>query len=118
MLHYLYLLHFSRPLEHARHYLGCTHCVATRLARHADPATCDVAILRACHRDGVEWSLAGIWTAPGAWSAEILMKEREKNSPEYCALCGGNRCPPECVEFPLALYSGHISRLEISRKGY
>ena len=31
---YLYLLHFTRPFHHAKHYLGLAHDVASRIEEH------------------------------------------------------------------------------------
>jgi len=55
----IYLLHFSRPLAHARHYLGFAQDHVSRVAEHQ--AGNGAALTRAAHRAGIEMRLVRTW---------------------------------------------------------
>lgn len=83
---WLYLLHFSEPYYHARHYLGWVHGrrggVAWRLARHlrGDGSPLVAAAVRA----GLRVELALIW--PGTRGDERALKRRSRLA-AHCPLC-------------------------------
>ena len=56
----VYLLHFDRPLKHARHYLGWAIDAISRDDEHEKPWD-RVKILAECRRQGIGWSLVRIW---------------------------------------------------------
>ena len=77
----IYLLHFDRPLHHARHYLGWASDLEARLAVHgkADGS----ALMRAVAAAGIDWQLARTWT--GDRHRERQLKQRGKA--RMCPLC-------------------------------
>lgn len=84
MAHTAYLLHFSTPFRHARHYLGFAHDLNARLADHA---TGHGVRLTSVVRDaGIIWTLARTWQ--GGRSLERRLKNR-KEAPMLCPICAG-----------------------------
>jgi hypothetical protein len=85
----IYLLHFVDPATgehrrfgHAGHYLGWTHNLAQRMARHG---TYDGAkLMRHVRASGIEWQVARLWT--GTRQHERRLKTRGQT--RYCPLCG------------------------------
>lgn len=78
----IYILHFEPPLAHARHYLGSTRDVPSRVAYHragrgsplvraAVDAGCEVIVSRTLH---------------GSRDDEARLK-RQHNTPRLCPLC-------------------------------
>lgn len=57
----VYLIHFSRPLSHATHYLGFTdkENIDQRIARHRKGQ--GARILKVCNRLGIRWHVARVW---------------------------------------------------------
>jgi predicted GIY-YIG superfamily endonuclease len=82
----IYLLHFDRPLHHARHYLGWTENLDERLAAHESGS--GACILAACRASGIGWRLARTWT--GTRHEERRLK-RCKMAPRYCPTCREER---------------------------
>jgi len=78
----VYLLHFDRPLHHARHYLGSTADLDARLAEHrAGTGARLVAVMRSL---GIGFTLARTW--PGDRKTERRLKRR-KEGPRLCPIC-------------------------------
>lgn len=80
----LYLIHFERPLAHARHYLGWTQDLDKRLDAHR--AGWGGKLMRAVGVAGIPWSV--VWTGPGDRNRERLIKNRGSLV----------RCCPTCKE--------------------
>lgn len=80
----IYLLHFSEPYKHARHYLGWT-CgpLEDRLADHA--AGRGARLLAVVRSADITWTLARIWS--GGRTRERSLK-RSGGSSRHCPLCG------------------------------
>src|SRR6266704_2163949 len=77
------LLHFDRPYRHARHYLGWTDDLETRLAAHSRGQGARLlAVIRA---HGIGWTLARTWT--GTRSRERALKNQGGAS-RRCPGCG------------------------------
>lgn len=55
----VYLLHFERPYYHARHYVGWTTNLASRMRRHRSGAGSP--LVRAVIEEGIEFQLARVW---------------------------------------------------------
>jgi predicted GIY-YIG superfamily endonuclease len=81
-MHYVYLLHFHKPLKHALHYVGCTGDIVQRLADHAHGR--GASITTACRERGIEWTVAALWKL--AFAGEHALKAR-KNVKLYCPIC-------------------------------
>ena len=68
----VYLLHFSAPYQHARHYTGWTRDLDTRLALHQ--AGGGARLLQVIAQAGIEWTLARAW--PGGRARERQLKRQ------------------------------------------
>ena len=82
----VYLLHFSRPYHHARHYLGSTHDLDARLADHQ--AGRGARLLEVVVAVGISFEVARTW--PGGRKEERRLKRR-KASPRMCPICSPRR---------------------------
>jgi predicted GIY-YIG superfamily endonuclease len=80
----VYLIHFSKPLKHARHYLGKTADLRQRLKDHK--AGCGARLLAACNRKGIKWRVVRVWRG-----ADKKLERRLKghHSHELCPSCSG-----------------------------
>lgn len=79
----IYLLHFDRPMPGgARHYVGWTLHLPTRLAAHA--AGRGAQITRDCVRLGITWIVAASW--PGTWQEERRYHRRH-GLRRVCPIC-------------------------------
>lgn len=79
----VYLIHFDRPYRHARHYLGYTEDLQTRMTDHANGRG---ARLMAVITDaGIEWQLARTWR--GGRRRERQLK-RQGGASRLCPCCG------------------------------
>jgi hypothetical protein len=88
----VYLLHFTRPYQHARHYLGTTTDLAGRLAQHE--LGLGARLLQVGLAAGIEWRLARLW--PGGRGRERALKAQGGAS-RRCPLCGVR---PRPVQLP------------------
>jgi len=79
----IYLLHFDRPYQHARHYTGWTLDLDNRLAKHA--AGRGARLLQIAAAFGIGWHLARTW--PGTRNLERALK-RQGGASRRCPLCG------------------------------
>ena len=80
----VYLLHFDRPFKHARHYLGWTRDLDSRLADHrAGSGARLLAVLKAA---GIGFQLARTWT-PATRRRERQLKNQGGAS-RLCPICG------------------------------
>lgn len=79
----VYLLHFTQPLAHARHYLGWTDDLVGRLVKHGDGQ--GARITQVCVERGITWSLARTWDGADRTFERHLKKS--KMSPRLCPLC-------------------------------
>ncbi len=80
----VYLLHFSRPHHHARHYLGITDDLKSRLKQHRKGRGARLLAVIASH--GISFTLARTWQ--GDKALERRLKNR-KASPRLCPICKG-----------------------------
>lgn len=82
----IYLLHFDRPLHHARHYLGYAQDVEARVKRHWKGH--GSRLVRAVME-------AGIWVrVVRTWEGDRNLERRlhnRKNTPQLCPECIANR---------------------------
>jgi predicted GIY-YIG superfamily endonuclease len=78
----VYLLHFSSPLSHARHYTGWTNDLEARLTAHANGR--GARIMQVVTQAGITFQLARTWQ--GTRKFERTIKNR-KNAPRYCPIC-------------------------------
>ena len=80
----VYLIHFSRKLHHAGHYLGYASNLDNRIERHrsGDGAK----LLRAVQEAGIDWEVVRTWE--GDRTLERRLK-RQKNAGKLCPICSG-----------------------------
>ncbi len=80
----VYLLHFSPPYKHAKHYMGFAEDIDRRIEQHR--AGTGARLTQVAIDAGCRLILARIW--PGAdRSTERRLKKR-KESPRLCPICG------------------------------
>jgi predicted GIY-YIG superfamily endonuclease len=96
----VYLLHFSVPYKHARHYTGWASDLAARLAEHDDGRGARLtAVAKAA---GITWTLARTW--PGTRARERQLKNQGGAS-RHCPACkkeSKDMSSPEAHETQLA----------------
>ena len=78
----VYLLCFSEPYKHARHYVGFTTDLPARLDAHAKGT--GARLLEVITAAGLSFQLARTWQ--GSRKAERSLKNR-KATPRLCPLC-------------------------------
>ena len=83
----VYLLHFEKPLHHAKHYVGCTKDVEKRLERHRKAPT--PKIMQALKKKGIDFRLARVWKGKGK-HFERRIKNR-KEAPALCPICNPSK---------------------------
>ena len=83
----VYLLHFSAPLHHARHYLGFTESLPDRVAAHRGGrgGRLPAAVIAA----GLTFEVARQWT--GVTRAFERRAHRLKHGPALCPICSAGR---------------------------
>lgn len=80
----VYLLHFTKPFRHARHYLGWTERdLPARLDEHA--AGNGARLLAAVASAGITWHLARTWEGTRARERQL---KRQGGLSRSCPLCG------------------------------
>lgn len=91
----IYLLHFDRPLAHARHYIGWTEDLERRLEKHARDG--GAAIVRAAINEGIGIVLAA--TFVGTKRDEGRLKDRG-GARRICPVCRGSAAPLRILREP------------------
>jgi predicted GIY-YIG superfamily endonuclease len=83
----VYLLHFHRPYQHARHYIGWTRDPSTLSARLSHHANGSGARLPAVVRSaGIGWDVARVWD-DGTRTLERRLKGH--GATRVCPVCSG-----------------------------
>lgn len=82
----VYLIHFTEPYKHARHYLGQSDDLSQRLAQHqrGDGAR----LMQVVREAGIAWVVARTWQ--GGRSLEYKLKSRHNAPKELCPICRGD----------------------------
>jgi hypothetical protein len=81
----VYLLHFSRSLAHAQHYMGFSDDVAERLRVHASPSeSSHHRLMEVIREQGITFSLVRLWS--GGRDFERSLKRR-KEGRRLCPVC-------------------------------
>jgi len=81
----IYLLHFSAPYFHARHYLGSTDDLLRRLNQHRLGTQSNGSpLIEAAREDGIRVTLVRVWD--GDWQLEYQLKAWH-NGGRFCPLC-------------------------------
>jgi predicted GIY-YIG superfamily endonuclease len=79
----IYLLHFSEPYRHARHYMGWTADLDARLAAHG--AGNGARLITVINAAGISWALARTWQGPRARERRLKVQGGHARK---CPLCG------------------------------
>lgn len=88
---YVYLLHFSEPYKHARHYLGWTNDLPKRLREHMNGKRANCVLTYVIKNAGIEHQVVRTWAGP--ITLEKALKKR-KNNRLLCPICN-----PDVKEF-------------------
>lgn len=100
MYGWIYVIHFDRPLGHARHYVGSTGALRQRLCRHAHGH--GSRLTRELHKRGIGFRLGGLFRAKPEWMRRIeRLCKAHHQAAHFCGFCrpdveGGAYRPP-CV---------------------
>jgi predicted GIY-YIG superfamily endonuclease len=78
----VYLVHFARPLAHARHYIGWTENEEIRVEFHREGR--GSRLLAAIQREEIPWLVVRRWK--GSRARERYLK-RQRNAPAFCPVC-------------------------------
>ena len=78
----VYLLHFTAPYKHAKHYTGWALDVGARLAEHANGT--GARLTQVIAEQGISFTLARTWQ--GTRKDERRIKNR-KEAPRLCPFC-------------------------------
>jgi predicted GIY-YIG superfamily endonuclease len=78
----VYLLHFSEPYRHAKHYVGYTTNLSARLEAHSKGN--GARLLEVITQAGLSFQLARTWQ--GTRKTERALKN-QKNAPRFCPVC-------------------------------
>lgn len=81
-----YLIHFERPYQHARHYLGWTTDLWRRLRRHRKGR--GARLLQVIQEAGIGWRLVRVWFGPR--TIERALK-RHGSGARHCPICEARR---------------------------
>jgi len=79
----VYLIHFDSPYKHAKHYLGYTENLESRLDRHHSKNGSK--LLRAVENAGIGFTVVRIWP-DGDRNFERQLKN-QKNTSRFCPVC-------------------------------
>src|SRR6185369_4740006 len=82
----VYLIHFAKPLGHARHYIGTTRAYQSRMRAHRSGR--GASILRACNERDINWRVVRKWF--GSRKLERRLKAR-KSAASLCPVCSRRR---------------------------
>lgn len=80
----VYLIHFSEPYKHAKHYLGSTDDLPGRLTAHRKGY--GSRLMEVVTEAGIEWQVVRTWK--GGRELERRLKRRH-GSPRLCPICRG-----------------------------
>ena len=79
----VYLIHFDKPLKHARHYLGYSKDdVRGRVQKHRTGN--GARLMEAARKNGISWHVSRIWE--GDYELEHILK-RQHNARHLCPTC-------------------------------
>ena len=90
---YCYLIHLDQPINPsrpARHYLGYTKHVPSRMAMHVSGR--GARFMRVARERGIAWSIARIWEGDRTFERRL---KRRKMGPRMCPICCGRIPEPQ-----------------------
>lgn len=82
----IYLIHFDEPYKQAKHYLGWTTDLDSRMSTHRKGhGSC---LLAAVKKAGIAWELVRTWEGNRDFERHLKNK---KNAPRMCPVCEARR---------------------------
>ena len=87
----VYLIHFSEPFGHARHYIGWAKHLELRLNHHRNGNGAN--LLAKVNEAGITWEVTRVWQDVDRNFERSL--KRRKEAPRLCPICvaaGTERC--------------------------
>ena len=85
----VYILHFSRPLKHAAHYVGFTkQNVENRFQEHVNGT--GARITQVCNDQGITYVVARMFKGKGRKFERKLKNTHSVK--DYCPICMGDKC--------------------------
>jgi hypothetical protein len=84
----VYLLHFTEPYKHARHYLGTARDLPARLIEHRNGT--GARLTQVIREAGIGFIVSRTW--PGSYDLERLLKGRHSGV-RLCPLCNPRPAP-------------------------
>lgn len=81
----VYILHFSQPYFHARHYVGFTEDAGQRLKEHLNSSSSGSPLVRAALDSGITVSVAKVFS-DGDRDLERKIKKAHRTA-RYCPIC-------------------------------
>lgn len=110
----VYLIHFSEPLHHARHYVGYTDNVRRRIAEHRRGEGSP--LVRAVNEAGIAWVVARLWIR-GDRELERRIKAWH-GSAVFCPMCNKMVKVEQLDPRPLELQRWFVPRQAIVKGKY
>lgn len=92
----VYLLHFTQPYRHARHYTGWASDLPARLVDHATGH--GARLLEVITAAGIGWTLARTW--PNATRGDERALKNQGGASRRCPLCGGGSAALRAAPLP------------------
>ena len=79
----VYLLHFEKPLAHAKHYIGYTENLPTRIEEHRKGRS-KVRIMQVLFQKGIGFYLARVWKADRDFERHL---KNCRDTTKRCPIC-------------------------------
>jgi len=80
----VYLLHFDKPLCHARHYIGYTENLDKRILQHRS-GNGHARLMEVIYELGIGFRIARVWFGEDRHFERML--KNQKNAPRLCPYC-------------------------------
>lgn len=87
----VYLIHFARPYQHAKHYIGYTalESLDERMQRHRDGR--GARLLQVVTNAGIDWFIARTWSFENVHAARAKERSLKTHSAtRNCPICGAS----------------------------
>ena len=99
---YVYLLHFSQPYKHARHYLGSTCDLEHRLQLHRNGN--GARLMEVVRAAGIDFEVCRLWRFDSIEEARAFEKKLKswQKGPRLCPYCQGKQ-----IDTLVAMRQGH-----------
>lgn len=106
----VYLIHFDQPYKHAKHYLGFSGNVSTRLHQHT--LGNGARLMQVIKEAGIQWRVVRVWA--GDRALERLLK-LQHNSPRLCPICRQQRILEKLHMYPTPVQSLYATQTRLDQ---